>query len=387
VTRTAIRLPRALAAAAVAGAAATALALPATGVGGVAAIQDDVLTTAPLTDIPTRLQLVQATKAKVVRIDVLWSEVAKTQPIDPQNPADPAYDWTRLDQIFIGLDALDVTPIVSVYSTPEWAVAGVNTKFPSAYNPNAPKPGAFGNFMGALATRYNGFYPNPVLGSVPATLPRVRHFELWNEPNLKNFFRLRNKTSLPHYIKLVKAAYPKIKRANGSAIVIAGVGGPRSTTGNGNLGARKWLQGLVRSRSTKFDAYSQHIYPSVGPLASTRAFPAWNSLPEIFETLDEKRPGMKLYITEAGYTTGSTAFRTVRGVSPAVQSRFLKQLFGLPDVRSPRVAAIVWFNLQDNTNWPGGLLKASGVRKPAYASFQAVARRAIPATLRSALRN
>jgi hypothetical protein len=386
VRRQATTLPRALTAAAAAGVAAAALALPATGVGGVAAIQDDVLTTAPVTDIPARLQLVQASNAKVVRIDVLWHLVAPTQPLDPKNPADPAYKWERLDQIFIGLDALDITPIVSVYSTPDWALARRATAYASQYNPNAPQPGAFGNFMQALATRYNGFFPNPQAGALPATLPRVRHYEIWNEPNLKNFFRLGSKTSLPHYIRLVKAAYPKIKLANGRAIVIAGVGGPRSTTGNGNLGARPWLQGLVNSRSTKFDAYSQHIYPSVGPLANTRAFPAWNSLPEIFEILDEKKPGMKLYITEAGYTTGTTDFRTVK-VSPAVQNRFLKQFFNLPDVRSKRVAAVVWFNLQDNRDWPGGLLKKTGLPKPAYASFRAVARRAIPATLRSELRN
>ena len=35
-----------------------ALAVPATGVAGVAAIQDDVLTTAPLDSIPTRIDMV-----------------------------------------------------------------------------------------------------------------------------------------------------------------------------------------------------------------------------------------------------------------------------------------------------------------------------------------
>ena len=36
------------------------------------------------------------------------------------------------------------------------------------------------------------------------------------------------------------------------------------------------------------------------------------SLPEIFAALDKKRKGMKLFVTEAGYTTGTTKFRTVR---------------------------------------------------------------------------
>jgi hypothetical protein len=172
-------------------------------------------------------------------------------------------------------------------------------------------------------------------------------------------------------------------------MVIAGVGGPRSTSGNGNVSARVWLNSLTSSRAVKFDAYSQHIYPSRGPLFRSKsydkAFPTWRSLPEIFEALDKKRKGMKLFITEAGYTTGTTDFRTVK-VSKSQQRTYLKQLFGLKDVKSPRVAAVVWFNLQDNKNWPGGLLTESGVKKPSYNAFVAVARKAIPGNLRSTLK-
>ena len=81
---------------------------------------------------------------------------------------------------------------------------------------------------------------------------------------------------------------------------------------------------------------------------------------------------MKLYITEAGYTTATTPFRNVK-VTCAQQKLYLKQIFALPDVKSPRVAAVVWFNLQDNPNWPGGLLTAAGVKKPAYNAFVAIA--------------
>ena len=46
---------------------------------------------------------------------------------------------------------------------------------------------------------------------------------------------------------------------------------------------------------------------------------------------------------------------------------------------------VVWFNLQDNQFWPGGLLKANGAKKPAYAAFTAQARKPIPSALRAAL--
>ena len=95
---------------------------------------------------------------------------------------------------------------------------------------------------------------------------------------------------------------------------------------------------------------------------------------------------MKLYVTEAGYTTATTPFRNGQGDARASRSTYLKQIFGLPDVKSPRVAAVVWFNLQDNPNWPGGLLTAAGVPKPAYGAFTAIAARPIPAALRSTLK-
>ena len=380
---------RALTGAAIAAAAGAALALPSTGMGGVAAIQDDVLTTASITEIPQRLQLVKNTQAKVARFDILWSFVATREPVDPTNPNDPAYDWSRIDQVLIGFDAANITPIVSTYSTPTYAVAGRKTTFPSAYNPNAPIPQAFGAFMRAVATRYSGTFVASV-GGVPVTLPRVRHFEIWNEPNLKNFFRFNNASNLGKYKGLVKQAYTGIKAANPNAIVIAGVGGPRSSGGNGNVGAKTWMNGLVNDKSVKFDAYSQHIYPSQGPKFTSEAyekvFPTWDSLDDIYAALDKKKKGMKLYVTEAGYTTGTTPFRTVK-VTPSVQNTYLKQLYNLPLVKSPRMAAVVWFNLQDNKNWPGGLLKANQSKKPSYNSFVTFARRPIPGNLRSALAN
>lgn len=365
-----------------------ALTVPSTGVAGVAAVQDDILTTAPLAEIPARVEAVRASRAKVTRVDILWSLVAPTRPANPADPADPAYDWSRLDAIFSGLAANRITPIVSTYGTPDWAVQGRNIPHPTtAYNPNAPIPAQFGLFMRAVATRYSGTYL-PAGGI--AVLPRVRHYEIWNEPNLKAFFSFNGRSSLPRYKALVRAAYPGIKSANRRAIVIAGVGGPRSSTGGGNVGAKPWMLGLVNDRRLKFDAYSQHIYPSRGPKFSTpsyrKAFPTWLSLDEIYATLDRKRKGMKLYVTEAGYTTARTPFRPdLRPATLAQQRLFLRQLFGLPAVRSPRLAAVVWFNLEDNANWPAGLLREGGAPKPSYAAFRAIAGRPIPAALRAEL--
>jgi hypothetical protein len=240
--------------------------------------------------------------------------------------------------------------------------------------------------MGALATRYSGRL-RPAAGE--PLLPRVRHFEIWNEPNLKSFLSVDGRSNLSWYKAMVRAAWPRIRHANRRAEVIAGAGGPRSSAGGGNVAARAWMNGLLRDRRVRFTAFSQHIYPSRGPLFRSRsydrAFPTWQSVPDIIDALDEHRPRMKLYVTEAGYTTARTPFRAVR-VSPRAQRVYLQQVFRLPAVRSPRVAAVIWFNLQDNRNWPGGLIRAGGARKPSYGAFRAVAARPIPRLLRTTLR-
>ena len=110
---------RTITGAALALAAGVALALPATGVAGIAALQDDVLTIAPSSQIQSRIDMIKATNAKLARFDILWSFIAPTQPANPTNPADPAYNWSRIDQIMKGLKAAGVTPLVTVYSTPD----------------------------------------------------------------------------------------------------------------------------------------------------------------------------------------------------------------------------------------------------------------------------
>jgi hypothetical protein len=349
-------------------------ALPSGAVAGVPAVQDDIMASAAtLDEVPARIQAVVRTRAKVARFDIFWSEVAPTRPANPVDHNDPAYDWRRADLVINGFASARITPIISVYSTPAWAVQGRNRRVATAYNPNAPRAAEYARFMRAVAARYRG---------------KARHFEIWNEPNLKAFLAFRGRASLPGYKGLVRASYPAIKQGNPRAIVIAGVGGPRSSTGDGSIGARQWMLGLVNDPRVRFDAYSQHIYPARGPRfrspAFDRVFPSWASLPFIYEQLDRKKKGMKLYVTEAGYTTAATPFRNVQ-VTPAVQNAYLRQLFNLPAVRSPRLAAVVWFNLQDNPNWPAGLLFADGRPKPSYASFRRIASRPIPGPLRSEL--
>jgi hypothetical protein len=357
-------------------AAALAAAPAALGASATLAVQNDRLSSSPLEAIQAEADRVAEVNAKATRFDILWSLVAHTEPEAAADPADPAYDWSRIDAIMRALAADEIIPIVTVYSAPPWAANGRPIPEGTEVNPSAPKAVNFARFMEAVATRYSGSF---VPAGATEPLPEIRHFEIWNEPNLGAFFspqsRGKRRIGIVNYSRMLRAAYPVIKDANPDAVVIAGVGGPTSSTAAGRTSAEDWQKGIVRS-GAPFDAYSQHVYPSRPPNKRTIVVPSWATIGVFLDELD-RRPrtrGKALYITEAGYTTASTPFREVK-VTPAQQAAYLDQIMRLPAVRSGRIPAIVWFNLRDNVNWPGGLFYEDFAPKPSYALFRRIAAR------------
>lgn len=338
--------------------------------GPVVALQDDFLPIVPLEQIPERLDLIAGTGATTSRVDLFWWEMARERPDDPSDPDDPAYDFARADAILTGMAQRGITPIVAVYSAPPWAAGGAGPEDPvNPVNPNPPDPEAFGEFMGAIATRYAGDFAGP-----DGPLPAQRHWEIWNEPNFSRFL-LRPvpddpESVIDRYAEMVEAAHPAIKDANPDSVVIAGAGGPRGSTGGGAVGAVSWMEGLV-AREIPLDAYSQHVYPASAPLEDTPAVPSWSTLDVFLDGIEGFAPDLPLFVTEAGYTTEVTRYRDASvTVTPEEQAEYLGQIYALPQVADPRIRAIVWFNFQDNVDWPAGLLYDDGTRKPSYDAFR-----------------
>ena len=376
-----------------------ALALPGMASGAVFGLQDDQLTSGPLTEIDERLPLLQQTKTKFTRLDVLWGQVAPTPPTRPRNPNDPAYDWSRLDRIICGFDRLKVGAMIAAYSAPDWAT--VNLKGPpegTEVNPNYPRLNAYRDFMFAISRRYSGNF-RPLTKDETCTkvkLPRVRHWEIWQEPHLektlKPQYRGRKRAAFPFYVKMTRKAYPAIRSGNGfknrrRAVVIGGVGAPRSTNNRRGNSALVWMRLLLRSKA-RFDMYSQHIYAGLPPKRRTKAFPTWSTLPQMIKEIDKvkKRRGMKLIISEAGYTTGRGARTGKRAVvNKRQQALYLRQIATLKGVRSKRVPLVVWFNMSDNPFWLGGLYDLEGRKKPSFNSYRRIANRTkrLPVLLRS----
>lgn len=337
------------------------------------ALQDDNLVNVRGAELESRLDALAATGVTATRVDVLWGQVAPTRPRDARDPADPAYDWSRYDQIVRGLAARGIAIIMDFYWTPSWASA-------SGARQAAPRPADGARFAGAMARRYSGAYPDPAGG----VLPEVKRIEVWNEPNLPDFWRPQCRArggkavwvSPRAYAALLAASYREIHAANPGAEVIGGVAGPAgrsptvcATDGSGGVGSLDWAR-WVADQGPPLDAWSQHLYPLGGPL---QAFfvPSWSTIPRVIQQVDRLRRGAPIHVTETGYHTSYNRYHRYF-VSEAQQALWVDETVAAA-ARYPRVQAVTWFNFQDNPFWTGGLLRGDGSRKPAYDRFAAAA--------------
>ena len=358
--------PSVLACALMAGAA-----LPAMGAGAAIGLQDDRMAASSTAEIPGRLAMSEATGTKIMRTDLFWATAAPTRPSNDRDHTDPAYDWSWADATLCGMVGAGIQPIVSVWNAPGWATGGVRGINGVVWNSKAPtSPRDLADFMYALSTRYNGRTQIPGRGQC-----KVNFYEIWNEPNLQIYLypQYKGKTvvSSPKYVQMANLAVPEIKKANRNAVPITGVTGPKGRSDKSGRGTLDWIKDLRRYGLKAGSQYSQHIYPSVPPLKKTKIFPAWDTLDEIVAEVNRLPGGRskKIYITEASYTTAKTPYRKV-AFTTAQQANYMKQIFRVPFVKSSRVPVVIWFQLQDNPNWPGGILFNSGARKPSYRSFQ-----------------
>ncbi|MBM3664808.1 MAG: hypothetical protein FJW92_03310 [Actinobacteria bacterium] len=366
-----VTAPTMLAAAIVVGAA-----LPAVGLGAAIGLQDDRMAVTSAGNIPGRIAMARATGTKALRIDLFWATAAPTEPAAPTNHLDPAYAWSWADATLCGAVKAGMQPIVTVWNAPGWATNGKRGVKSAGglrvpWNSKAPtNPRDFADFMSALATRYNGVTQIPGQGTC-----LVKFYEIWNEPNLQIYlypqYSGKKVVSAPKYVKMANLAVPAIKAANPRAVPITGVTGPKGKSDRSGRGTIDWVRDLKTFGLKAGSEYSQHIYPSVPPLKQTKIFPAWATLTDIVAEVNRLPGGRskKIYITEASYTTAKTPYRNV-AFTTAQQAAYMKDIFKVPFAKSPRVPIVIWFQLQDNPNWPGGLLLNSGAQKLSYAQFQ-----------------
>lgn len=170
-------------------------------------------------EAPLAFQRIKAAGASYARIAFEWSEIAPRDlpsSWQPHDPADPNYDWERVDRGVTSAVAAGLTPVAMIEESPSWA-----ERCRSSLGSNCnPDPAALAAFATAAARRYSG----------TAGLPRVAFWQGLNEPNLSIYFNPQYEGDRPVspdlYRGLANTFYSAINAVDPSNIVIAAGLGP-----------------------------------------------------------------------------------------------------------------------------------------------------------------
>jgi hypothetical protein len=352
----------------------------------------------------TAFKLAHDAGTNFVRLDVRWKQIApsgKTIPkgFDPANPADPKYLWAGLDNQVQLAQANQLQPVITVMDAPVWAqstekhqnsFAGFHV---GAFKPN---PAQLQTFAHTLATRYDGSY---------AGLPRVRYFELWNEPNLLHYlypqFEAGKEYSPDMYRGMVNAFSAGIHSVKADNVVIAGALAPFNVhLPEGPLGIsplefmRKMLcmsddpdPKPTCDTKTYLDVWSHHPYTTGGPThqATEKDDVSLGDLPEMRKLLEAAaRAGhvvsngpVGFWVTEFSWDTKPPDIH--RSTLPVkLHARWTEE--ALYRMWRAGVSLVAWYQLQDRpfprTAHQSGLFYLSGASldnaqpKPSFRAFR-----------------
>jgi hypothetical protein len=227
---------------------------------------------------------IQPLAPSLIRVNVVWFAVAGNTPFGLSNQADPHYKWTLIDQSVRRAAARNLQVVLDLSAAPNWAEG---PGIPPASDPNVGKgawePNAtlFGQFAHAVAERYSGGTPDPLHAGL--ALPRVKYYEMWNEPNLGGYIAGPNKPA--QFRNLVNAGYSGIKSVHSDNFAILGGLAPISPVGIYSWHPLSFIRQVLCVRQgrkhyvrvnhcpkTNFDAAGVHPYA----LAATPTKPANN---------------------------------------------------------------------------------------------------------------
>jgi hypothetical protein len=337
-------------------------------------LQDDAMV---LRGNPTfTFGMLKQLRVQIVRVNLNWNEVAPRRPLHAQDPADPAYEWGVYDRAIRYAAQNGMRVMLTFLWTPRWANGGrARNVPPTNYND-------LRNFAYAAASRYSGRYIPNTDDFDEVYLPAVKHWLAWNEPNNPNWLQQTSGgrfVSPRSYARICTAIWQGVHFTNfAGERVGCGATGPRGN--NVARSSRPSVAPLTFMRLTRaaglrnLDAFAHHPYygkPSETPASRPNGTAVQLGNINTLISLVNKLWGRKrIWITEYGWQTRPPD--RLFGVSFAKQAAYVRQSFAIARA-NPRIDALVWFMLRDDTNlqigWQSGLLTAAGKRKPAFRVF------------------
>jgi len=276
-----------------------------------------------------------------LRFDLYWSDV---------EAASTQRDWSATDRIVTAAGRHRLRLLAVVHTV----ASDVQSEGASAVT--VPSGSAwidhYARFCAEAASRFRG---------------RIAAWELWNEPNLVQFWAPR--PSVAVYAVLVRAAAAAIKSVDAAAIVVSGgLGGAGGD--DRDIDAGEFLNATVASGCLQFvDAVAVHPYPRLQP--------------DGFDTLSQVADAAALLrgqrdVTQLLWGTETGAPSTgLRGVGERVQAELVNSTYR-QWVDLENRGPLFWYTLRDFATGSDsdryGLFRDDGSAKPAAGVFASLGR-------------
>ena len=344
-----------------------------------------------------------AAGAGMVRVGILWSQVAPKKPppgFVASDPASPGYNWTQTDAVVRELADHGIKVVITISQAPFWAEGrGMPASAPAGTW--EPSPTQFAAFAAATARRYDGSYPDP--HHPGAFLPRVRYWQGWNEPNLSTYLNPQWRRSGRHWIAespvlyrgLLNAFYAAVKGVSRSNFVVTAGTAPYGDLPGGQRippvafdRTLFCLTGSERLRPTKcanpvhLDAVSHHPYGIGGPLwhaqnADDAAVPDIYKIARVLRAAERfhrvlPRGHKQLWVTEISWDSDPP---DPNGVPIAEQARWYEQAMYV--LWRQGVSTVLWLQIVDSppipnygSTYQAGIYYLNGQPKPSATAFR-----------------
>ncbi len=245
-------------------------------------------------ELARELDLYKATGMTWVRVDFDWPSIEQSR---------GNFTWGATDRVVNAATARGLKVLALPTYTPLWA-----TSVPGQTHAGPANPADFATFVAKAVNRYKS--------------SGVRHWEIWNEPNLKNFWA--PKPDPAAYTTLLRRAYSAIKAADPAATVLAGALSPATDPADGSQVSPVTFTTRMYANGAKgsFDALSVHpyCYPAMPDDATTSSWNTFQRLPLVRDVMVANGDSDKqIWLTEFGAPTGTGS----GAVSESVQAQML----------------------------------------------------------------
>ncbi len=290
--------------------------------------------------------------ARWVRWQIAWHWV------EPNDTTPANYDWSRIDASVTNAADRDIQLLITLAGQPAWA---------ALYSMGPVTDTAdLVEFVGALVERYDGDGVDDAPGS-----PRVRYFELYNEPDNASVEIAKKGThgywgrQGAEYASLLQTLYPVIKAASPQAQLVFGGLALDWFEEQGGPFVKRFLDDVLTACQGHdcFDAMNFHYYPYFRSYWEPYGADIMGKAAYVRQRLAAHGFGdAPLFCTETGWSGA-------RWGNDELQSRYPAK--GYVRAQAANLGMVIWYALTDGVdhNLPG-LMTQDLHPKPAFAAYR-----------------